>query len=112
MFWILKSVNFALNPSFWMIRAYLRDASRESSSDFAPVTTIFPEAKMRAVVLGSRIRMMTAAKRYTLRFSNNLVRLVASSKQYLGVVLRIASVERDRLEIQTAIEIDRGDDVS
>lgn len=55
---------------------------------------------------------MTAAKRYTLRFSNNLVRLVASSKQYLGVVLRIASVERDRLEIQTAIEIDRGDDVS
>lgn len=30
----------------------------------APVQTIFPELKMRAVVLGSRILMMTAAKRY------------------------------------------------
>jgi len=47
-----------------MILAYLREASLESSSDFAPVTTIFPEAKISAVVLGSRIRMMTAAKRY------------------------------------------------
>lgn len=46
-----------------MIRAYLRLASLESSSDLAPVTTILPEAKIRAVVLGSRIRMMTAAKR-------------------------------------------------
>ena len=33
------------------------------SSDLAPVTTILPEAKINAVVLGSRIRMMTAAKR-------------------------------------------------
>ena len=48
-----------------MIRAYLRDASFESSSDFAPVTTILPEAKMSAVVFGSRIRMMTAAKRWS-----------------------------------------------
>jgi hypothetical protein len=56
MFWILKSyhgvsnklwtyspmlrtVNLALNPSFWMIRAYLREARRLSSSDLAPVTT-------------------------------------------------------------------------
>lgn len=46
-----------------MIRAYLRDASLESSSDLAPVTTILPDAKIKAVVLGSRIRMMTAAKR-------------------------------------------------
>ena len=36
------------------------------SSDLAPVTTILPEAKIRAVVLGSRIRMMTAAKRFGL----------------------------------------------
>jgi len=47
-----------------MIRAYLREASFESSSDLAPVTTILPEAKMSAVVFGSRIRMMTAANRY------------------------------------------------
>lgn len=63
MFWILKSVNFALKPSFWMIRAYFLDANLESSSDLAPVTTILPEAKISAVVFGSRIRMMTAAKR-------------------------------------------------
>ena len=47
-----------------MMRAYLRDANLESSSDFAPVTTIFPDAKIKAVVLGSRILMMMAAKRY------------------------------------------------
>lgn len=38
-------------------------ASLESCSDFAPVHTILPDAKMRAVVLGSRMRMITAAKR-------------------------------------------------
>lgn len=47
-----------------MILAYFLLASRLSSSDLAPVTTILPEAKISAVVLGSRIRMMTAAKRY------------------------------------------------
>ena len=46
-----------------MILAYFLDASRESSSDFAPVTTILPDAKINAVVLGSRIRMITAANR-------------------------------------------------
>ena len=49
-----------------MIRAYLRLASLLSSSDLAPVTTILPEANTRAVVFGSRIRMMTAAKRFGL----------------------------------------------
>lgn len=65
MFWILKSVNLDWNPNFWMILAYLRAANLESSSDFAPVTTILPEAKINAVVFGSRIRIMTAAKRYS-----------------------------------------------
>lgn len=49
-----------------MIRAYLRAASRESSSLFAPVHTIFPELNINAVVLGDLIRMMTAAKRFGL----------------------------------------------
>jgi hypothetical protein len=49
--------------SFWMILAYFLDANLDSSSDFAPVHTIFPELKMRAVVLGSRIRIITAANR-------------------------------------------------
>lgn len=70
-----------------MIRAYLRAASfacsslekyknkqserKTKSTEFsnynwhllAPVQTIFPEEKIRAVVRGSRIRMMTAANR-------------------------------------------------
>ena len=52
--------------SFWIILAYFLDANLDSSSDFAPVHTIFPELKMRAVVLGSRILMITAAKRFGL----------------------------------------------
>ena len=63
MFCILKSVNFALKPNFCIIRAYFLEASLLSSSDFAPVTTILPDAKISAVVLGSRMRIMTAAKR-------------------------------------------------
>ena len=47
-----------------MILAYFLDANLDSSSDFAPVHTISPELKMRAVVLGSRILMITAAKRF------------------------------------------------
>ena len=74
------------NPNFWMILAYFLAASRDRSSLrrhthtvkvtnvtikcflgylLAPVQTIFPELKTRAVVLGSRILMMTAAKRCT-----------------------------------------------
>lgn len=37
---------------------------KTTSHLLAPVQTIFPELKMRAVVLGSRILMMTAAKRW------------------------------------------------
>lgn len=122
MFWILKSRNFAGNPSFCTTRAYFLAANLDCSSLdrwrkkietdntrqevywrrllkkkariiftvvtilwkscflwtlvydgsvnelysdlLAPVQTIFPELKIRAVVLGSRILMMTAAKRY------------------------------------------------
>lgn len=45
------------------MRAYLRAASRESSSLFAPVQTILPDENISAVVRGSRILMITAAKR-------------------------------------------------
>ncbi len=54
------------NPSFCTILAYFLAASLESSSDFAPVQTIFPDPKISAVVLGSRILMMTAANRFGL----------------------------------------------
>lgn len=46
-----------------MILAYFLAANLESSSLFAPVHTILPEEKIRAVVRGSLILMMTAAKR-------------------------------------------------
>lgn len=49
-----------------MMRAYFRAASLESSSLFAPVHTIFPDEKIKAVVRGSRIRIITAAKRFGL----------------------------------------------
>src|SRR5437764_5092924 len=113
MFWILKSVNFALKPSFWIMRAYFRDASFESSSDFAPVTTILPEAKIRAVVFGSQISIMTAAKRYSRKFSMDKESGEPSLEcQYLWIVFRVPGMQSDRLEIQAAIEIDRGNDVS
>jgi hypothetical protein len=48
----------------WMILAYFRLANLESSSLLAPVTTIFPLAKINAVVFGSLILIMTAAKRF------------------------------------------------
>jgi hypothetical protein len=41
----------------------LRAASLESASLFAPVQTIFPEANISVVVLGSLILMIAAAKR-------------------------------------------------
>jgi len=42
---------------------YFLAASLLNSSDLAPVQTILPELKINAVVFGSLIRMMTAAKR-------------------------------------------------
>ena len=41
-------------------------ASFDYSSDLAPVHTILPEEKINAVVLGSLILMITAAKRFGL----------------------------------------------
>jgi hypothetical protein len=61
-----NSQNFTGKFSFCMIRAYLRAARRESASLLAPVHTILPELNMSAVVLGERMRMMTAAKRFGL----------------------------------------------
>lgn len=63
MFWILKSVNLTLKPQFLMIFAYFLAACFDNSQFLAPVQTIFPEAKMSAVVFGSLKRMITAAKR-------------------------------------------------
>lgn len=113
-FWILKSVNFAWKPNFWIIRAYLRAANFESSSDLAPVTTILPEAKIKAVVLGSRIRIITAAKRYTIqiKFKIRIGIKPISVNIYLWIVFCITSMKCNCLEIQTTIQIDSSDNIS
>eukprot|EP01139_Manchomonas_bermudensis_P010229 Amastigsp_a340097_2036.p2 type:complete len:108 gc:universal Amastigsp_a340097_2036:482-159(-) len=88
MFWTMKLENRAWNPSFWMMRAYFLAASFEASSLLAPVTTIFPLLKMRAVVLGSRMRMMTALNRLGL-YSAFLARraIVLSSRVQLRLTV-------------------------
>ena len=48
MFWILNSENFALNP----MCAYLHDASCELSSYLVPITTIFPNARIKCSCFG------------------------------------------------------------
>lgn len=60
-FWILKSLKDTLMPAFCSRRVYLRHASRLSSIFFDPVHTIFPELKVKAVVLGLRMRIVIAA---------------------------------------------------
>ena len=54
-----RTLNDTWYDSFCRILAYLRAAVRASCSLLVPVQTILPEWKMRAVDLGSRMRMMT-----------------------------------------------------
>ncbi|KYM86739.1 hypothetical protein ALC53_03889, partial [Atta colombica] len=54
------------NPNFWIILAYFLAARRESPSLLAPVQTILPLLNISAVVLGSLIRMITAANLFGL----------------------------------------------
>lgn len=95
--------------------------------------TIFPDAKIRAVVLGSRMRMMTAAKRCGHGGEEEVVNRqekwvfedstceyvkvhtswtdVHGSSSYLGVVLRIPSMQSNLLEVQLGVEVHSGDNV-
>ncbi len=59
----LELAELGLEPELLDDAGVLSARKTAVSSDLAPVTTILPEAKMSAVVLGSRIRMMTAANR-------------------------------------------------
>jgi len=95
-------MNFALKPSFWMIRAYFRDARRESSSDFAPVTTILPDAKIRAVVFGSRILIITAANRYV---------SIPQGHGDLRVIFCVSGVQSDGFQIEATIQVDGSYDI-
>jgi hypothetical protein len=55
-----------VKPTFLIAFEYFLAASLDYSSDLAPVHTIFPEEKIKAVVFGSLILMITAAKRFGL----------------------------------------------
>lgn len=57
----LKKINKINN----IIKIYFK-TNLDACSDLAPVITIFPELKINAVVLGSRIRIITAEKRFGL----------------------------------------------
>ena len=63
MFYTLNSLNLTSKPILDILLAYFLEASLDSYSLLAPVTTIFPEEKIKAVVLGSRILIITAANR-------------------------------------------------
>ena len=66
---------------------------------------ILPSEKIKEVVFGSRIRIMTAAKRYrTKRISAQ----TTCKPTDLGVTLCIPSVQYNGLEVETAIEVDCG----
>ena len=53
----------SVKPILTMMRPNLRAARRASASLLVPVTTSLPDLKTSAVDLGSRMRMITAAKR-------------------------------------------------
>ena len=61
MFWILNSLNLTSKPRFLIVFANFLAAVLDSVSDLAPVQTIFPELKTRAVVFGFLIFMIAAA---------------------------------------------------
>ena len=117
-----------------MTLAYLRAASRASASVLAPVHTILPELKMSAVVFGARMRMIAAANRCAdesdpnhRRFSvgyravhrhrssplalprcreGQVCSLGLGFTSHLWVVLDVAGVERDGLQVQLAVQVD------
>ena len=64
MFWILKSditTYLLLSKFFLIILAYYFAAYSLSSSDLAPVMTIFPDSKTKAVDFGCLILIIAAA---------------------------------------------------
>jgi len=117
-FWILKSVNFALNPSFWMIRAYLREASLLSSSDFyaRPVshrdphtTPLRGEGQLRRPTYSTGDHHLARGEDEGRGFG--LPDAHDDGRETLGVVLGVAGMQGNRLQIQPTVKVDRGNDV-
>ena len=75
----MNCVNCTGFPNFYIILANFLDATFAQSSVLEPVQTIFPEAKIRAVVFGTFSRMMTAA---------NLLGLYSAFLAYRAICLR------------------------
>nr|GMC88910.1 hypothetical protein Iba_chr04eCG14520 [Ipomoea batatas] len=85
-FWILKSLNLAGKPSFWMILAYLRAANFDCCSLFAPVQTYFPRSKNQCCCFW---------------FSNPH----NDCSKTLNGVFRIPSLQRNGFKIQFAVQV-------
>jgi len=90
------------------MRAYLREASLLSSSDLAPVTTIFPLANTSAVVLGL---VLLACHGDTYQRVDSLSNTHDDGSETLGVVLGVACMESNGLEIQASRQVHGGDNV-
>ena len=103
-------VNFALNPSFWIIRAYLRPG-QQSINCIVTKTSVQHTCKFRVVFrLGASYNHLARSEdeRRRLRFADTH----DDGGETLRVVLGVASMQRNRLEVQATIEIDGGHDVS
>ena len=90
-------MNLALNPQFFIILAYFLAAYLDSSQFLAPVQTILPDAKIRAVVLGSLKRMITAA---------NLLGLYSALRHYKAIFFKSRGHYRFRVET-TFLDLNR-----
>eukprot|EP00205_Picochlorum_sp_RCC944_P007289 CAMPEP_0182613928 /NCGR_PEP_ID=MMETSP1330-20130603/28036_1 /TAXON_ID=464278 /ORGANISM="Picochlorum sp., Strain RCC944" /LENGTH=113 /DNA_ID=CAMNT_0024833697 /DNA_START=167 /DNA_END=508 /DNA_ORIENTATION=- len=90
MFCTLKSLNSAGIPHFWTTLTYFFAASWDMASLLAPVQTILPLANIKAVVFGSLMRMMTAAKRLGL-YSAFLACLTIDLKSSLQFIWTVAT---------------------
>lgn len=68
---------------------------------------------MSAVVFGSRIQMMAAAKRYGMANTEKFDILTDENQlnTNLWVILGIAGMQRNRLQVESAVQIDSSNDV-
>ena len=69
--------------------------------------TILPDSKTRAVVLGSRRRMVTAEKRLGLYLRHNVKGAGGGKDDTEGVALGVAHLHGDAFEVNAGSKVDR-----
>ena len=101
MFWILKSLNLVGKPSFCTILAYFRAASRESSSDLAPVQTLQKTIKSAYGWLSHHL-----AGAEDEGSGAGLADPHDHRREPLGVELGITGMQRDLFQVQLDTHVD------